>query len=141
MIKKTNIKGVTLVELLVVVIILGAMTAIAVPRVSQSAANAKVRACIVNIDLLNSAIEQYNLDNGSYPGSLLDVSRNTNYFPDGELICPVTGTAYPSTLVNNRIDTVTHSHSVSTGDDGGEEDEEDEGGDWWDLFDLFGWFH
>ena len=103
-------KGVTLVELLIVVLILAALSAIAIPRISQSAENAKKKACLTNIDVINSSIELYNAENGSYPATLTVITQSTTYFPDGEPICPVTGAAYPSTLVNNRVDASDHSH-------------------------------
>jgi len=82
-------KGVTLIELLIVVLILAALSAIAIPRISQSATNAKSKACETNIDVLNSSIELYNADKGDYPASLTDITNNTDYFPDGPPECPV----------------------------------------------------
>lgn len=84
-------KGVTLVELLIVVMILGALAAIALPRITQSAGNAKERACETNISLINSAVEMYYVDNGSYPSALTDVTSSTIYFPDGIPTCPLGG--------------------------------------------------
>jgi prepilin-type N-terminal cleavage/methylation domain-containing protein len=87
-----NKKGITLVELLIVVMILGALAAIALPRISQSASNARQRACDTNVSLINSAIEMYYVDTGSYPASLSNVVNNTTYFPDGAPVCPLGGT-------------------------------------------------
>ena len=84
--------GLTLVELLIVVMILGALAAIALPRISQSAGNAKERACETNISLMNSAIEMYYVDEGAYPAALGDVTGSTTYFPDGAPACPLGGT-------------------------------------------------
>ncbi|MBN1457209.1 MAG: prepilin-type N-terminal cleavage/methylation domain-containing protein [Sedimentisphaerales bacterium] len=127
MIKRTNIKGLTLVELLIVVAIIVAVTAIAVPRVSQSATSTKASACRTNIKLLNSAIEQYNLDNGSYPENLFDVSRNKIYFPDGEPVCPVTGLPYLKNLNSSfRVDEVGHLHAAAVSADDGNDDDDDD---------------
>ena len=103
-------KGVTLIELLIVVLILAALSAIAIPRISQSATRAKAKACETNIDIINSAIELYNADEGEYPANLSTITGNTTYFPDGAPVCPVTGAAYSDTLVNNRVDTTGHTH-------------------------------
>lgn len=110
MTKTTNKKGVTLVELLIVVLILAALSAIAIPRISQSAANAKANACATNIDVINSAIELYYADNGAYPPNLTTVSNDTSVFPDGTPTCPVTDAVYSNTLSNNRVDASSHSH-------------------------------
>ncbi|MBN1457206.1 MAG: prepilin-type N-terminal cleavage/methylation domain-containing protein [Sedimentisphaerales bacterium] len=110
MTKMIRRKGVTLIELLIVVLILAALAAIAIPRISQSATSAKANACATNIDVINSAIEMFNADTGAYPTTLTDVTGSTTYFPDGAPVCPVTGSAYPATLVNNRVDASAHSH-------------------------------
>ncbi len=103
-------KGFTLVELMIVVLILGALAAIAVPRIVGGAAAARARGCETNIDLINSQIELYHANEGAWPDTLTDVTGNTDYFPDGAPVCPVTGAVYSATLVNNRVNTAGHSH-------------------------------
>ena len=84
--------GVTLVELLIVVLILAALSAIAIPRISQSATSAKSNACATNIDIMNSSIELYNAEEGDCPSALTDVTEDTDLFPDGAPTCPLEGT-------------------------------------------------
>jgi len=91
MVQSKKRKGVTLIELLIVVLILAALSAIAIPRISKSAQNAKQNACDTNVDVINSAIEMYNADNGSYPDKLDDVTKDKQYFPDGTPTCPLGG--------------------------------------------------
>ncbi len=88
--------------MLIVVLILGALAAIAIPRITVSASTAKEHACATNIDLMNSQIELYAADNnGVYPNSLTDVTGDTRYFPDGAPECPLGGTY--SLGANNRV--------------------------------------
>ena len=101
MLTATKRKGVTLIELLIVVLILAALSAIAIPRISQSATNARQNACDTNVDVINSAIEMYNADTGGYPAALTDVTNNVNYFPDGAPVCPLGGTYTMG--ANNRV--------------------------------------
>jgi len=110
MIVRTGQKGVTLIELLIVVLIIAALAAIAVPRISQSAATAKSKACRQNIAIMNTAIEQFQCDTGRYPSNLQELTQNTDYFPDGEPQCPVTGQRYPKSLLNKRVDDRLHHH-------------------------------
>lgn len=96
-------KGLTLIELLIVVIILGALAAIAIPRITTSTETAKKNACDTNVDTMNTAIEMYKMDHsGSWPSLLSDVDSNTAYFPDGAPGCPF-GTAYTLNGTTHRV--------------------------------------
>jgi len=105
-----NKKAFTLVELMIVVLILGALAAIAIPRIMGGYKSAKINACKTNIDIMNSQIELYYSNIGAWPVQLSDVTGEPNYFPDGKPICPVTGLVYPSNMVNNRVDASGHAH-------------------------------
>lgn len=59
--------GFTLIEVLVVVVILGILALLVVPRIMERPDQARVIATQSDIQAIQSALKLYRLDNGSYP--------------------------------------------------------------------------
>lgn len=60
-------QGFTLIELLLVLVILGVLAAIVVPKFSGRTEQAKVTAATTQIATFGTALDAYEVDNGSYP--------------------------------------------------------------------------
>lgn len=61
--------GFTLIEILVVVVILGILAAIVVPRIMRRPEEARRTKAIVDIKAIETALNLYRLDNGVYPST------------------------------------------------------------------------
>ncbi len=59
--------GFTLIEVLVVLIILGLIAALVVPRITGRVDEAKIEMTKIQMRAIKDALEQYKLDNGMYP--------------------------------------------------------------------------
>jgi general secretion pathway protein G len=66
-----NKKGFTLIELMLVVIIIGVLVSMVVPRLAGRSEEARISAARADINAnISTALDLYELDNGKYPDSL-----------------------------------------------------------------------
>src|SRR5689334_5123268 len=73
-------RGFSLTEVIIVCLILGILTAIAVPRLSRSSAGAQDSALVSDLALLRSAIENYTSDHkGAFPAYANFTTAMTQY--------------------------------------------------------------
>ena len=107
-------KGFTLIEVLVVVIILGVLATIVIPKIASSTGDAKAAKCSANWGMLIRALELYSVNNdGVYPadqaGFDADVLGEDVYFPHGAPTCPYsTGYVFVETAGSETI--TAHGH-------------------------------
>jgi general secretion pathway protein G len=59
--------GFTLLELVVVIIVLGLLAAIVAPQILGRVSDARTTAAQTQVELFGTALDNYRLDNGSYP--------------------------------------------------------------------------
>jgi general secretion pathway protein G len=78
--KRTSRAGFTLLEMVLVVVIIGMIAAIAMPRFSRGAAGATDSAVAGNLAVLRNAIDLYQAEhNGTYPTTATIAAQLTTY--------------------------------------------------------------
>lgn len=117
MINKMNKKGFTLIEMLIVVVIIGVLSSIVLPRITGNAKEAKIKACLQQVASINSTIELIMFEKSLVAPTGVDFPAVTvktaavdtiaggimdEYFPDGGMSCPVASNQYH--IVNGRVD-------------------------------------
>jgi prepilin-type N-terminal cleavage/methylation domain-containing protein len=102
--KKAKRRGFSLLELLAVVTILGIIAVVVIPRISVSSAKAKTEANKQNKAEINSAVERWYFEKGTWPAdNLSDIGADASYFPNGIPTSPVDGSAYTLNSTTHRV--------------------------------------
>jgi prepilin-type N-terminal cleavage/methylation domain-containing protein len=101
--------GFSLLEILAVVVLMGIVAMIAIPRFGKTSDSAKVTTCHINTGNIEVQASLWFRNKGTWPaGDLSDIFANPNYFPDGRTVCPLDGTSYSFDSTAEAV--VGHSH-------------------------------
>ena len=89
--KRKNRKGVTITEIMLVLIIIGILCAMAVPNFTRMRANAYRDKCITNLRIIVSAKEHWSLETGAADTATPTAAQLNPYIKDGtsSLVCPL----------------------------------------------------
>ena len=105
---RKNQKGFTLVELMVVVVIIGILTAIAMPVYNNVTEKAQVSACKANMRIIDGAVMMWQMDQDppttNVPDDLDDLA---DYFQSTP-VCPVEGATYTLSATGTTCSEATH---------------------------------
>lgn len=105
-----NQKGFTLIELLIVVAIIGILAAIAVPNFLNAQIRAKLARCQADMKSIETALQQYQLDNNKYPPS-----HDGSAYIDPHILRFVPLTTPISYLSSIPLDVFAQKHNQNTG--------------------------
>ncbi len=101
--------GISLLELLAVVTLVGILAVIVIPRFSSQSVNAKRNACTVNKHNIEVQCQLWMRQKNASPRTdLTDIGADRVYFPEGVPPCPVDNSAYTIDATTQRI--VGHTH-------------------------------
>ena len=97
-------RGVSLLELTMVMILLGILAWVALPRFAGNSLDAKKNTCYMNVRDVEVQTELWYRNNAIWPAAdLSDMGTDSAYFPDGPPSCPVGGTAYTLDGTTHRV--------------------------------------
>lgn len=94
-------EGFTLIELLIVVIILGILAMLAIPRFMANRATAELKTCASNMRMIEDAAERYSFEKGSNASSISDL-QSSNYLK-AVPTCPDKSATYTWDETNNSV--------------------------------------
>lgn len=99
---KLNRKGFTLVEIMIVVAIIGLLAAIAIPNFVKARETAQKNACINNMRQIESAKDQWAIENKKTTGDIVTSDNVSAYIKGGYPTCPASG-AYTIGVIGTNV--------------------------------------
>jgi len=79
--KKKQVSGFTLIELMIVLVILGLLASLVAPKMFSKVGSTKIKTAVAQMQMFQTAIDTYRLDTGDYPANLNELinSKKPNW--------------------------------------------------------------
>ncbi|NAZ91385.1 pilin [Vibrio toranzoniae] len=118
--KRTNQKGFTLIELMIVVAVIGVLSAIAIPQYQKYVAKAEVASALATMTGIKTNVEAYSAENGAFPDSdLTDELGVPSKIPVGAITFKPGASAGVGTIVftfaSSGVSTILHEKAFVLG--------------------------
>ena len=78
----------SIIEWIIVVVIIGSLSLVALPVIMKGATTAKGNACKTNVMVMNLQMRLYYTNESEWPSSISALINDPNYFQDGPPKCP-----------------------------------------------------
>ena len=82
-IERQHLKGFTLIEILIVIVILGLLISLVAPTMFSKVASSKRKTAEAQMQMLSTALDTYRLDIGRYPAGLKELRKSAEPGWDG----------------------------------------------------------
>lgn len=110
-----NRRGMTLMEILIVLLILGIVAGLAVPSFTRAMEGSRMNEAKVNLGILHMAQKIYRINNGTYwNGGTVNISSPTNAL-NTALGTEISAMYYPSVTVTGNATTYSATNARATG--------------------------
>ncbi|WP_028771735.1 type II secretion system major pseudopilin GspG [Shewanella waksmanii] len=128
--KKAIQRGFTLIELLIVIVILGLLMSLVAPTMFSKVDSSKIKTAEAQMQMLQTSLDTYRLDIGSYPESLSELRTSNKKGWDGpylprEVPLDPWGNPYNYSRTTNNGEPFSLSSYGRDGQEGGEGDDAD----------------
>lgn len=90
--RSNRVRGFTLIEIMVVVLILAILLAIALPAFNKARETTRSKACIKNLREIDDAKDQYTMENKLTTGANVEISDLVSNYLKSMPVCPSGGT-------------------------------------------------
>ena len=104
-----NRRGLSLLELLAVVAIIGVIASVVVPRIRGSKQVSQGTSCSVHVGVIEVQASLWRFQTGVWPdAALTNVGADKSFFPEGLPTCPLDGSAYTIDTATGHV--IGHEH-------------------------------
>jgi general secretion pathway protein G len=81
--KFKQVRGFTLIELLIVIVIVGLLASLVAPEMFSKVDSSRIKTAKAQMELLETSLNTYRLDMGTYPNNLSELIKSDNKNWDG----------------------------------------------------------